>query len=86
MALACSTCRPICITDAGRRASAFLMRFCTSTWASAGAVPGAKVAVISARPVEPLEESKYSSPLVPLSSSSMTLVTDSITVVAEAPG
>src|SRR5256885_8643340 len=33
-------------------------------------------AVISARPVEPLEESKYSSPLVPLSSSSMTLVTD----------
>jgi len=55
--LAFSTCSPICMTACGRRDSAFLIRFCTSTVASSGSVPGAKVAVICARPYELLCDS-----------------------------
>ncbi|MCY1445837.1 hypothetical protein D9M71_623690 [compost metagenome] len=73
-------------TDCGMRASAFFRRFCTSTWASCGSVPGWKVTTISAMPLELLVDSKYSSPLAPLSDSSITLVTESTSTLAEAPG
>src|SRR5690606_17735663 len=66
--------------------SAFLSRFCTSTCARSGWVPGSKVTVISAMPLELLVDSKYSSPLAPLSSSSITLVTESTSTFADAPG
>ncbi|MNS40478.1 hypothetical protein D3C72_727910 [compost metagenome] len=68
------------------RASAFFRRFCTSTWASSGSVPGSKVTTTSAMPLELLVDSKYSRFLAPLSDSSMMLVTDSTSTLAEAPG
>ena len=67
------------------RTSAFLRRFCTSTCARFGSVPGLKVTLSSALPLE-LEEPKYSRFLAPDNSSSMTLVTVSAMVLAEAPG
>ncbi len=53
-----SNLRPFCRTTAGRRGSTVLMRFCTSTWASSGLVPGLKVAVIWAKPEVSVEDSK----------------------------
>ena len=84
--MACSVWMPRVSTACGMRASAFFRRFCTSTWASSGSVPGWKVTVISAMPLALLVDSKYSRFLAPLSSSSMTLVTESVSTCAEAPG
>ncbi len=47
---ASSTCTPWRRTESGRRGSTRLMRFCTSTDACDGSVPGAKVMLISADP------------------------------------
>src|SRR2546427_560671 len=84
LALACSTCIPLRVTVGGSRDSAFLSLFCTSTWARFGSVPGLKVAVISAEPLELLDW-KYSRLRAPLSSCSMMLVTVSSTTFADAP-
>ncbi|MNO08142.1 hypothetical protein D3C81_2306510 [compost metagenome] len=53
-----STCKPCWITACGRRDSTALRRFCTSTWASSGLVPGWKVALTVALP-RLLWDSKY---------------------------
>ncbi|MNJ21829.1 hypothetical protein D3C77_161920 [compost metagenome] len=45
-----STCRPCWVTGRGRRDSTTFRRFCTSTWARSGLVPGSKVAVMVALP------------------------------------
>ncbi|MNZ92219.1 hypothetical protein D3C78_1112360 [compost metagenome] len=51
--------KPCWITACGRRDSTALRRFCTSTWAISGSVPGWKVAVMVALP-RLLWDSKYS--------------------------
>ncbi|MNC26190.1 hypothetical protein D3C75_743120 [compost metagenome] len=80
-----STCRPCWVTGRGRRDSTTFRRFCTSTWARSGWVPGAKVAVMVALP-RLLCDSKYSRLSAPLSSCSIRLTTLSSMVAAEAPG
>ena len=75
-ALEASSIRMPCwITARGRRASTRLIRFCTSTDARLGSVPGTKFAVISTCPSELLVDSKFRTPEAPLSSSSMRRVT-----------
>ena len=66
---------PCWITARGRRASTRLMRFCTSTEASAGSVPGTKLAMISTWPSESEADSKLRMPEAPFSSSSISRVT-----------
>ncbi|CFM09136.1 Uncharacterised protein [Bordetella pertussis] len=56
-ALVCSYCRPCCITATGSCAVTLDTRFCTSTWARSGSVPGANVAVICDWPYESLTDS-----------------------------
>ncbi len=46
-----STRTPCCVTAAGRRGEARDSRFCTSTCASAGLVPGWKLSVIEPVPL-----------------------------------
>ena len=41
-----STRTPCCVTAAGRRGAARERRFCTSTWARSGLVPGSKLTVM----------------------------------------
>ncbi len=41
-----STRTPCCVTAEGRRGVARDRRFCTSTWARSGLVPGSKLSVI----------------------------------------
>jgi len=72
---ASSTRMPCWITARGRRASIRLIRFCTSTEARLGSVPGTKLAMISTCPSESLVDSKFRMPLAPLSSSSISRVT-----------
>ena len=81
-----STLRPFCRTAWGRRASMALRRFCTSTWASSGWVPGLKVAEISAEPEVSTDDSKYSRCLTLESSRSIRLTTESFMACGVAPG
>jgi hypothetical protein len=62
------------------------MRFCTSTAARSGLVPGRKVAVTAVVPLDWLCDSMYCRPSAPLSSCSIRLVTLSSRMAAEAPG
>ena len=71
---ASSTRMPCWRTSAGSRASTRLRRFCTSTEASAGSVPGWKVAVMLTAPNESLVDSKLMMLAAPFSSSSMSRV------------
>ena len=48
--LALSMRTPSCVTAWGRRGAARLSRFCTSTAASEGSVPGSKLSVIEPVP------------------------------------
>ncbi len=75
--LASSTVTPCWVTARGRRASMRLIRFWTATVAFDGSEPGANEAVIWAIPEVSLVLSKYISPGMPLSSSSMMRVTPS---------
>ena len=75
--LASSTMTPCCVTARGRRASIRLIRFWTATVDFDGSEPGAKEAMICAWPEVSLVDSKYISPGMPLSSSSMIRVTPS---------
>jgi hypothetical protein len=80
------TCTPCCVTACGSRDSTRLMRFCTSTAAISGFVPGTKVTVIVTPPVALLSDSTYCRPSAPFISCSMTLVTASSSTCAVAPG
>ena len=71
---ASSTRMPCWRTSAGRRASTRFSRFCTSTEASAGSVPGWKVAVMLTEPNESVVDSKLMMLAAPFSSSSMSRV------------
>ena len=74
------------MTARGRRASTRLMRFCTSTEASAGSVPGWKLAMISTWPSESDADSKFRMPEAPFSSSSISRVTLLYRFSGDAPG
>ena len=52
-----STRTPCCVTAAGRRGVARLRRFCTSTCARSGLVPGSKLSVICPEPLAWLTDS-----------------------------
>jgi len=81
-----STVRPFCRTACGRRGSMAFRRFCTSTCASSGFVPGWKVTVIEAEPDVSVDDSKYSRCLTPDSSRSIRATTESFMVCGVAPG
>ncbi len=83
---ALSTRTPCCVTAAGRRGVARASRFCTSTCASSGLVPGSKLSVMLPVPLAWLTDSMYISPGEPFISRSMTLMTLSSSVCADAPG
>ncbi len=83
---AASTNRPFWRTLRGRRGSIALIRFCTSTCASSGLVPGLKVAVIEASPEVSTDDSKYSRCLTLDSSRSISPTTASFSVCGLAPG
>ncbi len=71
---ASSTRMPFWRTSTGRRASTRFSRFCTSTEASDGSVPGRKVAVMFTEPNESVVDSKLMMLAAPFSSSSMSRV------------
>ena len=73
---ASSTRMPCWMTARGNRASTRLSRFCTSTEAWLVSVPGTKLAMISTAPSESDVDSKFRMPAAPLSSSSISRVTE----------
>src|SRR5262245_18865364 len=80
------TCMPSCCTTCGRFGVASDSLFCTCTCATSGLVPGAKVSVIVALPESSLVDDMYRKLSRPLICCSITCVTVSSTVFAEAPG
>ncbi|CAB3774378.1 hypothetical protein LMG30113_07574 [Burkholderia paludis] len=80
------TDRPNCCTTCGRTGVASDSLFCTWTCAMSALVPGAKVSVIVALPESSLVDDMYRKLSRPLICCSITCVTVSSTVFAEAPG
>ncbi|MNI26412.1 hypothetical protein D3C81_590550 [compost metagenome] len=80
-----ATVTPCCCTSCGRRLMAWLTLFCTCTWAISGLALWSKVTVIRACPEDELVEEKYSRWSMPLICCSITWVTLSSTVCADAP-
>ena len=85
-AAAFATVMPWSRTSCGRRGSARLMRFCTSTAAMSMLVPFSKERLMLTEPVELLVELKNSRPFRPVSCCSITVVTELSMTSALAPG
>ena len=81
-----ATVRPCCCTSWGSSAVAVCSLFWTWTWAMSISVPALKVRVIVAAPELSLVDDMYSRPSRPFIFCSMTWVTLSSTVLADAPG
>ncbi len=81
-----STRTPSDCTMLGKRGVARASRFCTSTWARSGLVPGSKVTVNSPLPVAEADDDMYIRPSAPLISRSISCSTESVRVCAVAPG
>ncbi len=82
---ALTTRTPWLCTSCGRRLIAVWVWFCTWTWAKLGSVPASKTRTTWADPLDEVEVMyfRWSSPVM---FCSMTWVTESSTVLAEAPG
>ncbi len=80
------TFRPSCCTTCGRSGVASGSLFCTCTCAMSGLVPAAKVSVMVAVPESSLVDDMYRRLSRPLICCSITCVTVSSTVFADAPG
>jgi len=77
---------PSATTSEGRRDSAWATRFCTSTWAWLGSVPGPNVIVICKTPSEPATDFMYIMCSAPLICSSSGTETVSAITLGLAPG
>lgn len=73
-------------TSSGRRACAWLTRFCTCTCAWSGSVPGLKVTVTTSTPSEPATDFMYIMSSTPLMASSSGVATVSAMTLGLAPG
>jgi hypothetical protein len=76
---------PVCLTSLGRRPSAALTRFCTSTAARSTSRATSKVTVTVLDPSLPLVDSMCFIPGTPLIASSSGVVTADSTISALAP-
>ena len=79
------TVTPLVRTSAGRRPSAWLTRFCTSTAARSGSRPISKETLIVETPLLVLEDCMYVMPSTPLITCSSGVVTALSTACALAP-
>jgi hypothetical protein len=77
---------PWSCTACGSSGSASCSLFCVCTWAMSTLVPAWKVSVTVAAPVESDDDDMYSRPSSPVIFCSITWVTESSTVFADAPG
>ena len=80
-----ATVTPICLTSPGRRPSAWLTRFCTSTAARSGSRVTSNVMLMALKPLLVLDEDMYCMPCTPLIACSSGVVTADSTVSALAP-